>query len=205
MVLIIDNFDSFTYNLYHYFLILGEETLVKGRNEITIEEIKNLKPDYLVLSPGPGNPRAARLPLEIIDVFKGEIPILGVCLGHQCLGHYFGAKIIEGDRPVHGMVHSISHDGKGVYRGIENPTKVTRYHSLVISRENLPSALEVTSETIDGVIMGIRHKKYNIEGVQFHPEAILTNSGMDMLKNFLRSKNNETKEAWLLGWSTYCF
>jgi para-aminobenzoate synthetase component II len=192
MVLIVDNFDSFTYNLYHYFLILGENTLVKNRNEITIEEIKRLNPEYIVLSPGPGNPRDAKLPLEIIDVFKGEIPILGVCLGHQCIGYYFGANIIEGSRPVHGMVHSIKHDGKGVFRSLESPIVVTRYHSLVISRDNLPSTLEITSKTTDGVIMGIRHKEFNVEGVQFHPEAILTNRGMDMLKNFLRSKNNET-------------
>jgi anthranilate synthase/aminodeoxychorismate synthase-like glutamine amidotransferase len=191
MVLIVDNFDSFTYNLYHYFLILGEDTVVKSRSEITIEDIKKLKPDYIVLSPGPGNPKDANLPLEVIDVFKGQIPILGVCLGHQCIGHYFGAAVIEGKRPIHGMVYSINHDGKGVFAGLINPINVTRYHSLEISRDNLPSVLEVTAETVDGVIMGIRHKQFNIEGVQFHPEAVLTNNGMEMLKNFLRSKNNE--------------
>lgn len=195
MVLIIDNFDSFTYNLYHYFLILGEETIVKSRDEITIEEIKKLNPDYIVLSPGPGNPRDAKLPLEIIDSFKGIIPILGVCLGHQCIGHYFGANIIEGISPVHGKVHNISHQNKGLFRGIKNPLRVTRYHSLIISKKELPKELEITAETSEGEIMGIRHRKFNIEGVQFHPEAILTENGMDILKNFLRSKSDETNKA----------
>jgi para-aminobenzoate synthetase component II len=191
MVLIIDNFDSFTYNLYHYFLILGEETIVKNRDEIMIEDIKALKPNYIVLSPGPGNPTAAKLPLAIIDQFKGQIPILGVCLGHQCIGHYFGAKVVEGDKPVHGKVFDIAHDGRGVYEGLDNPIKVTRYHSLVISRNDFPKELEITSKTEDGVIMGIRHRKYDIEGVQFHPEAILTENGLSMLRNFLRRKTNE--------------
>lgn len=195
MVLIVDNFDSFTYNLYHYFLILGEETIVKGRDEITIEDIEEIKPDYIVLSPGPGNPREAKLPLQIIENFKGRIPILGVCLGHQCIGYYFGANIVEGNRPVHGKVHSINHNGMGVFKGLKNPLNVTRYHSLVISCDGLPTELEVTAETKDGEIMGIRHKKYNIEGVQFHPEAILTEAGLEMLKNFLRGNDNETYKA----------
>jgi para-aminobenzoate synthetase component II len=191
MILIIDNFDSFTYNLYHYFLIIGEETIVKNRDEITIEGIKALKPDYIVLSPGPGNPKAAKLPLEIIDCFKGQIPIFGVCLGHQCIGHYFGAKVVEGDSPVHGKVFEIKHDGKGVYEGLVNPIKVTRYHSLIVSRNDFPEELEITSEAEDGVIMGIRHKQYEIESVQFHPEAILTENGLEMLKNFLRRYSHE--------------
>lgn len=193
MVLIVDNYDSFTYNLYHYFLILGEETIVKNRDEITIEEIRKLRPDYIVLSPGPGSPRDAKLPLEIIHCFKGEIPILGVCLGHQCIGYYFGANIIEGFRPVHGKVHLIEHDGKGIFNEIKSPLNVTRYHSLVISREKLPSELIVTSESRSGEIMGIRHIKYNIEGVQFHPEAILTEGGMEMLKNFLMTSKVKSK------------
>lgn len=191
MILIIDNFDSFTYNLYHYFLILGEDTIVKNRDDITIDDIKALNPNYIVLSPGPGNPIAAKLPLEIIDCFKGQIPILGVCLGHQCIGHYFGAKVVEGDNPVHGKVFAIKHDGKGVYESLVNPVKVTRYHSLVVSRNDFPEELEITSETEDGVIMGIRHKQYEIEGVQFHPEAILTENGLEMLKNFLRRYSHE--------------
>ncbi|KRQ87913.1 Aminodeoxychorismate/anthranilate synthase component 2 [Caloramator mitchellensis] len=190
MVLIIDNFDSFTYNLYHYFLILGEEVLVKGRDEITIDEIKMLDPEYIVLSPGPGSPQEAMLPLEVIDCFKGKKPILGVCLGHQCIGHYFGGNIIKGKNPVHGKVHEIRHKNIGVFSELKNPLKVTRYHSLVISKDKLPEDLEITAETLEGEIMGVRHKKYLIEGVQFHPEAILTEHGIDMLRNFLRSGKN---------------
>lgn len=189
MVLIIDNYDSFTYNLQHYFIILGEETIVKGRDEITISDIENMNPDYIVLSPGPGTPEEAKLPLEVLERFKGEIPILGVCLGHQCMGHYFGGSVKEGDEPVHGKVHSITHDNKGVFKDLKNPLDVTRYHSLSISKDTLPEDLEITAETKDGVIMGVRHKKYKIEGVQFHPEAILTENGIDMLKNFLRGDN----------------
>jgi len=201
MVLIIDNYDSFTYNLYHYFLMLEQDTLVKCRDQISIEEIESLKPDYIVLSPGPGNPKDAKLPLGIIDRFKGEIPILGVCLGFQCIGYYFGAQVIEGIIPVHGKVHSITHTNEGVFSGLKNPLKVTRYHSLVVSREGLPAELDITAHTVDnnggsfGVIMGIRHRRYNVEGVQFHPEAILTEEGLEMLKNFLRRKTNEIKKA----------
>lgn len=190
MVLIIDNFDSFTYNLYHYFLILGQDVLVKGRHEIDIRDVKNINPDYIVLSPGPGSPEEAILPLEVIDKFKGEIPILGVCLGHQCIGHYFGGKVVKGLRPVHGKVNEINHFNKGVFKNLKNPLKVTRYHSLVVSKEDLPDELEITALTLEGEIMGIRHKEYNIEGVQFHPEAILTENGLDMLNNFLRSDKN---------------
>lgn len=186
MVLIIDNYDSFTYNLEHYFIMLGEETIVKGRDEINIKDIENMKPNYIVLSPGPGTPEEAKLPLEVLERFKGEIPILGVCLGHQCMGMYFGGSVVAGKEPVHGKVHSISHNGEGVFKGLKNPLNVTRYHSLSISRETLPDELEITAETKDGVIMGVKHKKYEIEGVQFHPEAILTENGLDMLKNFLR-------------------
>ncbi|SEF52579.1 para-aminobenzoate synthetase component 2 [Caloramator fervidus] len=187
MVLIIDNFDSFTYNLYHYFLILEQDVIVKRRDEITIKDIKKLNPDYIVLSPGPGSPKEAYLPLEVIDFFKGQKPILGVCLGHQCIGYYFGGRIVKGLQPVHGKVHEVQHFNKGVFKGLKNPLKVTRYHSLVISCEELPKDLEVTALTKEGEIMGIRHRKYNIEGVQFHPEAVLTEQGLDMLKNFLRS------------------
>lgn len=189
MVLIIDNYDSFTYNLKHYFIMLGEETIVKGRDEINLIDIERIKPNYIVLSPGPGTPEEARLPLKVLDRFKGEIPILGVCLGHQCIGHYFGGNVSEGKEPVHGKVHTINHNDKGVFKGLKNPLNVTRYHSLSISRETLPEELEITSETKDGVIMGVKHKKYRIEGVQFHPEAILTENGIDMLNNFLRGDN----------------
>jgi anthranilate synthase/aminodeoxychorismate synthase-like glutamine amidotransferase len=186
MVLIVNNYDSFTFNLYHYFLMLGKETKVVERDEVTIVDIEKMNPEYIVLSPGPGSPKEAKLPLEILDKFKGKIPILGVCLGHQCIGHYFGAEIIKGKSPVHGKVHKITHENVGVFKGLKNPLNVTRYHSLVISEDTLPDELEVTARTEDRAIMGIRHKKYNIEGVQFHPEAILTEQGLDMLRNFLR-------------------
>lgn len=192
MVLIVDNYDSFTYNLYHYFLMLGEEVVVKGRDEITIEDIKKMNPDYIVLSPGPGTPEEAKLPLEILDKFKGKIPILGVCLGHQCIGHYFGANVTKGNSPVHGKVHKIKHSDKGVFRALKSPLNVTRYHSLVIDEGTLPKDLEVTARTEDGAIMGVKHKKYKIEGVQFHPEAILTEHGLDMLRNFLRGDKHES-------------
>ncbi|GFR34698.1 anthranilate synthase component II [Thermobrachium celere] len=191
MVLIIDNYDSFTYNLYHYFLILGEQTIVKSRGEITIDDIEKLKPDYIVLSPGPGRPDESILSLEILEKYKGRIPILGVCLGHQCIGHFFGAKVIKGKSPVHGKVHKIFHEGKGVFRGLKSPLNVTRYHSLVIDEKTLPDCLEVTARTVDGEIMGVRHKEFDIEGVQFHPEAILTENGLEMLQNFLRRSKND--------------
>ncbi|MEG2892903.1 MAG: aminodeoxychorismate/anthranilate synthase component II [Clostridium sp.] len=186
MVLIVDNYDSFTYNLEHYFIMLGEETIVKGRDEITIADIEKMNPDYIVLSPGPGTPEEAKLPLEILDKFKGKIPILGVCLGHQCIGHYFNGSVLQGNEPVHGKVYPIVHDGEGAFKDLKSPLNVTRYHSLSISRDTLPEELAITAETEDGVIMGVRHKEYRIEGVQFHPEAILTEHGIDMLKNFLR-------------------
>ncbi|MEG0371983.1 MAG: aminodeoxychorismate/anthranilate synthase component II, partial [Clostridium sp.] len=175
-------------NLQHYFIMLGEETIVKGRDDISILDIDNMNPDYIVLSPGPGTPEEAKLPLDILENFKGKIPILGVCLGHQCIGHYFNGNVTQGKEPVHGKVFPITHDNKGVFKGIKNPVNVTRYHSLAISPDTLPEVLEVTAKTADGVIMGVRHKKYRIEGVQFHPEAILTENGIDMLKNFLRGE-----------------
>lgn len=191
MVLIVDNYDSFTYNLFHYFLILGQETIVKSRDEITLEDIDKLNPDYIVLSPGPGRPDESILSLEILEKYKGKIPILGVCLGHQCIGHYFGADVIKGKSPVHGKVHKINHENKGIFYGLKNPLNVTRYHSLVIDEKTLPECLEVTARTLDGDIMGVRHKEFNIEGVQFHPEAILTEHGLDMLQNFLRGTKND--------------
>lgn len=184
MVLIIDNYDSFTYNLYHYFLILGQETIVKSRDDIKIDDVEKIRPDYIVLSPGPGRPEESVLSLEILEKYKGIIPIFGVCLGHQCIGHFFGAEIKKGKSPVHGKVHKIIHQGMGVFEGLKNPLNVTRYHSLVIDEDTLPDCLEVTARTLDGDIMGIRHKDFNIEGVQFHPEAILTEHGLDMLHNF---------------------
>lgn len=186
MFLMIDNYDSFTYNLVRYIEELGEEVLVYRNDKITLKEIEKLKPEGIILSPGPKAPNNASLCLNILENFKGEIPILGICLGHQCIGYYFGAKIIRAKSPVHGKVFSIKHDNNGVFKDVKNPVKVTRYHSLVIERETIPQELIITSETEDGVIMGIRHKNYFIEGVQFHPEAELTEEGHKMLNNFLK-------------------
>lgn len=186
MILMIDNYDSFTYNLIQYLSILGEQVAVHRNDAIGLEDIKNMKPDMIVISPGPSSPKDAGISLEIIDAFKGQIPILGICLGHQAIAEAFGGKVIRAKRPVHGKVHPISHSGAGVFKALANPLKVTRYHSLVVERESLPDVFEITAETSEGEIMGIRHKNFLIEGVQFHPEAILSESGLEILKNFLR-------------------
>lgn len=193
MILMIDNFDSFTYNLVQYLEMLNEEVIVRRNNSITIEEIKRLRPEIIVISPGPGNPKDAGISMEIIEVFKGKIPILGICLGHQSIGEIFGGNIIKGLEPVHGKVYPIIHNRKGIFKELPSPLNVTRYHSLVIDKKTLPECLEITAETEDGQIMGVRHKKFLIEGVQFHPEAILTEYGLDMLKNFLMEAQNVNK------------
>lgn len=193
MILMIDNFDSFTYNLVQYLEMLNEEVIVRRNNSITIEEIKRLRPEIIVISPGPGNPKDAGISMEIIEVFKGKIPILGICLGHQSIGEIFGGNIIKGLEPVHGKVYPITHNKKGIFKELPSPLNVTRYHSLVIDKKTLPECLEITAETEDGQIMGVRHKKFLIEGVQFHPEAILTEYGLDMLKNFLMEAQNVNK------------
>lgn len=192
MILMIDNYDSFTYNLVQYLKCLNEDVLVYRNDEISLEEIEKLNPDMIVLSPGPCTPKEAGICRDVVSTFKGQFPILGICLGHQTIGDVFGSNIIRAKEPVHGKVHPIKHKGNGVFKNLPNPLKVTRYHSLVIERETLPNCLEITAETADGEIMGIRHKDYLIEGVQFHPEAILTERGMDILQNFLNEakKNN---------------
>lgn len=195
MILMIDNFDSFTYNLVQYLEMLNEKVVVKRNNEITIEEIEKMSPEIIVISPGPGNPKEAGISMEIIDKFKGKIAILGICLGHQSIGENFGANIVKGKEPVHGKVFSINHNKKGVFKNLPSPLNVTRYHSLVVEEESLPEVLEVTSRTEDGQIMGLRHKEYLIEGVQFHPEAILTEYGLEMLKNFLMEAKNVNKRV----------
>ncbi|MBZ9608580.1 aminodeoxychorismate/anthranilate synthase component II [Clostridium estertheticum] len=197
MFLMIDNYDSFVYNLVRYFEELGEEILVYRNDKISFADIEKIKPEGIIISPGPKSPEYAGKCMEIVENFKGIIPILGICLGHQIIGKVFGAKIIKGNEPVHGKVFEIKHSGKYVFKNIVSPMKVTRYHSLVIERESLPDVLEITSETEDGVIMGIRHKHYIIEGVQFHPEAELTEYGHEILKNFIdevRIKNNVIKD-----------
>ncbi|MGL4761836.1 MAG: anthranilate synthase component II [Sarcina sp.] len=185
MFLMIDNYDSFVYNLIMYFKEIGEEVLIVNRDEITIDKIKQINPKGIIISPGPKSPKESIKCLDVIKKFKGSIPILGICLGHQCIGAAFGASVIKGERPVHGKVEYISNDGKGVFSGLPSSFKVTRYHSLIVNEVDLPECLEVTARTNERVIMGIRHKVYDIEGVQFHPEAVLTEFGHDMLRNFI--------------------
>ncbi len=190
MLLMIDNYDSFTYNLVQYFGELGQEVVVHRNDQITLDEIAALKPDYLVISPGPCTPNEAGISVEAIRRFAGEIPILGVCLGHQSIGQAFGAKIVRAKEVMHGKTSPVYHKNVGVFRDVANPVTVTRYHSLVIDRESLPDELEITAwtQTADGQfdeIMGVRHKTLPVEGVQFHPESILTEAGHKMLSNFL--------------------
>ncbi len=185
MLLMIDNYDSFTYNLVQYLAEIGQEVEVVRNDKISIEEINKLNPQYIVISPGPCTPNEAGISLELIEAFKGKIPILGVCLGHQSIGQAFGGKIVHAQTIMHGKTSKISHNNKGVFRGIKNPFIATRYHSLVIDRESLPDCFDITAWTDDNEIMGIKHKDLPIEGVQFHPESILSEYGHDLLKNFL--------------------
>jgi len=185
MLLMIDNYDSFTYNLVQYFGELGEDVRVYRNDAITLAEISRLAPDRIVISPGPGNPSQAGVSLAAIREFAGKIPLLGVCLGHQSIGEAFGGKVVHAKRLMHGKVSPVFHNDVGVFRGLPNPVVCTRYHSLAVERESLPDCLEITAWTEDGEIMGLRHKTLAVEGVQFHPESILTEHGHDMLKNFL--------------------
>ena len=185
MILMIDNYDSFVYNLVQYIEELGETVVVKRNNEIKISDIEELNPEVIVLSPGPCSPKEAGICIDVVEHFKGKKPILGICLGHQTIGHVFGGDIIKAQQPVHGKVYSISHTNKGVFSGLKNPLNVTMYHSLIIDSNTVQKELEITATTDKGEIMGIRHKKYLIEGVQFHPEAILSEYGHEMLKNFI--------------------
>lgn len=185
MLLMIDNYDSFVYNLVRYFNELEEEIDVIRNDNILLEDITEKKYSGIVISPGPKNPKEAGMSLEIIERFKGKIPILGICLGHQCIGHAFGGEIIKGRVPMHGKISVVNHKNEGVFKNLNNPLKVTRYHSLVISKENIPDELIVTAESEDGCVMGIQHKTYPIYGVQFHPEAHLTEQGHELLKNFI--------------------
>lgn len=185
MILMIDNYDSFTYNLVEYLKMLKREVKVVRNDKIDIADIREMKPSIIVISPGPCTPSEAGISKKIIQELKGEIPILGICLGHQAIGEVFGGEIVKSIEPVHGKVSSIKHNNLSVFKGLKNPLKVTRYHSLVIKRDTLPNAIEITAETELGEIMGIQHKHYPIAGVQFHPEAILTEQGLDLLRNFL--------------------
>lgn len=201
MILMIDNYDSFVYNLVQYLKALNEEVFIARNDAITLDEIEKLNPEIIVLSPGPCTPKEAGVCLDVVEKLKGKYPILGICLGHQTLGMAFGGDVIKASVPVHGKVFPIKHDGEGVFSQLPNPFNVTRYHSLIVDRETLPDCLEVSAETLDGVIMGLRHKEYLIEGVQFHPEAILTEFGMDILRNFL-DKAREHKNAAISGGAT---
>lgn len=185
MILMIDNYDSFTYNLVQYFGELGEQLLVKRNDGISIEEIEEVRPEMIVISPGPCSPNEAGISLEVIQHFAGQIPILGVCLGHQAIAQAFGGKVICANRLMHGKTSAIYHDDKGVNKDLSNPYTATRYHSLIVEKETLPSCLEITSWTAEGEIMGIRHKEFAVEGVQFHPESIMTQDGKKLLKNFI--------------------
>jgi para-aminobenzoate synthetase component II len=190
MLLMIDNYDSFTYNLVQYLGELGEDVRVFRNDKITVREIGEMKPDRIVISPGPCTPKEAGISIETIKYFGGKIPILGVCLGHQAIGAAFGGEIIRAPYLMHGKTSMIQHDGRTLYKGLPNPFEATRYHSLVIKRETLPDCLDITARTeaegVKGIIMGVRHKKHLIEGVQFHPESILTVVGKDLLRNFIR-------------------
>ncbi|MBN2240467.1 MAG: aminodeoxychorismate/anthranilate synthase component II [Dehalococcoidales bacterium] len=185
MILIIDNYDSFTYNLYQYLGELGREPVVYRNDEITLNAIEGLNPSHIIISPGPCTPLEAGISNDVVRYFGGKIPILGVCLGHQCIGHVYGARIARAPVPTHGKSSRIYHDGRTVYRRIANPFEGGRYHSLVVEMTENAGDLEETAHTGDGVIMGIRHRKYAVEGIQFHPESIMTGVGHDILTNFL--------------------
>jgi anthranilate synthase/aminodeoxychorismate synthase-like glutamine amidotransferase len=184
-ILIIDNYDSFTYNLVQYFGVLGCEVIVKRNDEITVAEAEALAPDRICISPGPGRPENAGISNEIIQALGPKTPVLGVCLGHQCIGALFGAEIVSARRLMHGKTSPVRHRGTGVFNDLPNPFAATRYHSLIVDRHSLPSSLEVTAETAEGEIMGLQHREFPIHGVQFHPESVLTGEGMALLKNFL--------------------
>lgn len=184
-VLVIDNYDSFVYNLVQYLGELGADPIVHRNDEITIDEARALQPDGVLLSPGPGRPEDAGILCSAIEAFAGVVPVFGVCLGHQAIGHVYGGKVIVAPELLHGKTSEISHFDNGVFRGLENPLVATRYHSLIVDEASLPSSLEITARTSDGTIMGLRHREHDVEGVQFHPESILTTAGHHMLRNFL--------------------
>ena len=188
MLLLIDNYDSFTYNLFQYLSELGEEVLVVRNDKITIEEIEHMKPHRIVISPGPSNPQNAGISNDVIKTFGATLPLLGVCLGHQCIGYSYGAKIGQAKQIMHGKSSMIHHSNKGVFSGLPNPFPAIRYHSLVVEREGLPDCLEITAwtEDADNEIMGLRHRQHPVEGVQFHPESFMTGAGKDILRNFLK-------------------
>ncbi|HZT43061.1 MAG TPA: aminodeoxychorismate/anthranilate synthase component II [Chthonomonadaceae bacterium] len=185
MILVIDNYDSFTYNLVQYLGELGADLVVRRNDRVSLNEIAEMQPERILLSPGPCTPNEAGVCVPLIQRFAGQIPILGVCLGHQSIGAAFGGEVVRNDRIMHGKISQIHHTGKGVFRGLPDPFEATRYHSLVIKRETMPECLEITAETEEGEVMGVRHREHPVEGVQFHPESVLTGCGKDLLRNFL--------------------
>src|SRR5450759_732887 len=191
MVFVLDNYDSFTYNLVQYLGEMGEEVLVNRNDQVTIEQIAELKPSHIVVSPGPCAPQEAGISIELIRHFAGKVPVLGVCLGHQAIGAAFGAHVVRAKHLMHGKTSQVEHDGKTIFRGLSSPMTATRYHSLIVSEDGLPSDLTVSAWTHDSdgtrVIMGLRHRKFPVEGVQFHPESVLTDEGKKLVANFLRS------------------
>ncbi|MDC0706319.1 MULTISPECIES: aminodeoxychorismate/anthranilate synthase component II [Priestia] len=187
MILMIDNYDSFTFNLVQYLGELGHELLVKRNDEITLSEIEVLNPDFLMISPGPCSPNEAGISLEAIEYFAGKIPIFGVCLGHQSIGQAFGGNVIRADKLMHGKTSEMHHDGHTIFKGLDNPFTATRYHSLIVEKSSLPDCFEISAWTAEDEIMAIRHKSLPIEGVQFHPESIMTSYGKEMLKNFIET------------------
>ena len=188
MLLVIDNYDSFTYNLVQYLCELGADLVVRRNDEVTVGEIeRSLRPEKIVISPGPGEPAGAGVTLEVVERFAGRVPLLGVCLGHQAVGQVFGGRVVRAPEPVHGRPAEVTHDGRTIFDGLPRPFKAGRYHSLVVERESLPPCLEVSAETADGLVMGLRHRELRVEGVQFHPESILTDAGKQLLDNFLRA------------------
>ena len=186
MILVVDNYDSFTYNLVQYLGELGAQLEVRRNDQITLDEIERMAPERIVISPGPKTPSEAGICLDVILKFSGCVPILGVCLGHQSIGQAFGGKVMRAPEIMHGKTSLISHDGKTIFSGLPNPFPATRYHSLIVERDSLPDCLSVSATSPDGLIMGLRHKKLKVEGVQFHPESVLTGAGMQLLANFLK-------------------
>ena len=195
MILMIDNYDSFTYNLVQYLGQLGEEVVVNRNDEITLDEIEEMRPGAIFLSPGPGSPERAGLTVDVIKRFHAVVPIMGICLGHQAIGYAFGADVVRADRLMHGKTSGIINDGRTIFKGLPSPFEAGRYHSLILRRETIPPCLEVSAETAEGEVMGVRHHDYPVEGIQFHPESILTPNGKKIIKNFLDMGHNELEKS----------
>jgi anthranilate synthase/aminodeoxychorismate synthase-like glutamine amidotransferase len=194
-VLLIDNFDSFTYNIKQYLQEMRAEVQVVRNDELSVSDLESLRPSHVVISPGPGGPSDAGISCDVVQALAGTVPILGVCLGHQVIGHVMGARVVRAPRPVHGSTSSIIHDGRTIFAGIDGPFEATRYHSLVVDAESVPDCLEVSCRTREGLVMGLRHKAVNVEGVQFHPESILTEKGKTILGNFLEMNGGNGRAA----------